>query len=176
MEAVKLDQLDKLSVLFDRYQKKVYNYFLKCTGEPDESHDLAQNTFIRILKYRKSYKSGSTFQIWLFQIARNLVKDYFKKLKVHQDQFRVMETLPEVPEERANLENEQKLYAALAQLSNEKRELLVLAKFQGLKYEEIARIRETSVANIKVQVHRTISELRELYFQTNDDYEQALNG
>ena len=54
---------------------------------------------------------------------------------------------------------------AMKNLADEKRELLVLSKFQGMKYEQIAKIRETTVANIKVQVHRTIKELRDIYLK-----------
>ena len=49
-------------------------------------------------------------------------------------------------------------------LSKEKRELLVLSKFEGMKYEQIAILRKTSVSNIKVQVHRVIKELKDIYF------------
>lgn len=54
-------------------------------------------------------------------------------------------------------------------LPDEKRELLVLSKFQGLKYEQIAKMRDTTVSNIKVQVHRTIKELKENYFEIVED-------
>ena len=57
------------------------------------------------------------------------------------------------------------LHTALGKLSTEKREILVLSKFQGLKYEQIAKIHETTVANIKVKVHRTIKELKDIYLE-----------
>jgi RNA polymerase sigma-70 factor (ECF subfamily) len=50
-------------------------------------------------------------------------------------------------------------------LNDEQRELLVLTRFQQMKYEEVATIMDTSVANIKVKVHRAIQKLREHYFQ-----------
>ncbi|MBI3482413.1 MAG: RNA polymerase subunit sigma, partial [Bacteroidetes bacterium] len=54
---------------------------------------------------------------------------------------------------------------SLAKLSEEQRELLVLTRFQHLKYEEVATIMNTTVANIKVKVHRAIGKLREYYFE-----------
>jgi RNA polymerase sigma factor (sigma-70 family) len=50
-------------------------------------------------------------------------------------------------------------------LSDEQRELLVLTRFQHMKYEEVAVIMDTTVANVKVKVHRAIAKLREHYFQ-----------
>jgi RNA polymerase sigma factor (sigma-70 family) len=62
-------------------------------------------------------------------------------------------------------EHYSRLDQALAGLQPEQREVLVLSRFQGLKYEEIARIKESSVPAIKVQVHRAIKHLRNLYFK-----------
>jgi RNA polymerase sigma-70 factor (ECF subfamily) len=53
----------------------------------------------------------------------------------------------------------------MAKLSEEQRELLVLTRFQHMKYEEVAVIMDTTVANIKVKVHRAILKLREYYFE-----------
>ena len=59
----------------------------------------------------------------------------------------------------------QRLDEALAQLDRDQREVLVLSRYQGLKYEEIARIRDSSVGAVKVQVFRAIKQLRTLYFK-----------
>ncbi len=168
MALVQEGKLNYMEVLFGRYQKRIYNYFLKCTLDPEESRDLAQITFIRVMKYRASFKASRGFEGWLFQIARNLVKDHFRKMKVYRDQFNLAETLPDHAEEgeaREQLEREELLYKAMAKLDPEKRELLVLAKFQGMKYEQIAELREMTVSTVKVQVHRTIAKLREIYLE-----------
>lgn len=171
MEAVQRHKLDHLNVLFERYQKRIYNYFLKSTGDTEESADLTQQVFIRILKYRQSYRSGQRFEMWIFQIARNQVKDHFRKLKVHKDQFTDMEALPDVgmsDEPDLQAERERKLQLAMGKLPADKRELLVLAKFQNMKYEDIATLRSATVSAIKVQVHRTIQQLRTYYFEQED--------
>jgi RNA polymerase sigma factor (sigma-70 family) len=62
-------------------------------------------------------------------------------------------------------EKEQLLHACMARLKDEDRELLVLTRFQHMKYEEVATIMETTVANVKVRVHRAIGKLREYYFE-----------
>lgn len=167
MAQVKGGQLDQLNELFSRYSKRIYNYFLKSTMDRDDSDDLTQELFIRVMKYRKSYKDGQAVQFWVFQIARNMVKDHFRKMKVHRDQFNPVEVMPEVVEESMDedREREKQLYKAMKALPEDKRELLVLSKFEGLKYEQIAAMRETSVSNIKVQVHRIIKELRDLYLE-----------
>jgi RNA polymerase sigma-70 factor (ECF subfamily) len=62
-------------------------------------------------------------------------------------------------------EREQILHKSMALLSEEQRELLILTRFQHMKYEDVAQVMDTSVANIKVKVHRAIAQLREHYFQ-----------
>lgn len=167
MSKVKNGQLDQLNELFARYSKRIYNYFLKSTLERDDSDDLTQELFIRVMKYRNSYKDGQVFQYWIFQIARNMLKDHFRKMKVHRDHFNPVEVLPDVSEigSEEQFEKEKMLTLAMKKLTDDKRELLVMSKFQGMKYEQIAALRKTSVSNIKVQVHRTIKELREIYFE-----------
>lgn len=169
MTRVKNGQLDQLNSLFDRYSKRLYGYFLKSTLSKDESDDLTQELFIRVMKYRKSYKDGQPFEIWVFQIARNMVKDHYRKMKVNSDYFNPTGVMPDVIEESSSgqWEREEQLYRAMKRLPDEKRELLVLSKFDGMKYEQIATLRKTTVANIKVQVHRTLKELKDLYFELN---------
>lgn len=174
MEAVQAGELDQLNALVRRYQNRIYNYFLKSTLDADDSADLTQNVFIRVLRYRESYKSGSSFELWLFQIARNQVKDYFRKAQSRKDRFLEVEVLPEHADESGEeqLEREQKLMLAMSRLPDDKRELLVLSKFQGMKYEQIAELKNLSVAAVKVQVHRTIKQLKELYFNDPMDTER----
>ena len=62
-------------------------------------------------------------------------------------------------------EREKILIRSLAMLDDDNRELLVLTRFQHMKYEEVAAVYDTTVANIKVKVHRAIQKLREHYFQ-----------
>ena len=62
-------------------------------------------------------------------------------------------------------EREKLLHRSLARLGDEQRELLILTRFQQMKYEEVAQIMNTTVANIKVKVHRAIAKLREHYFE-----------
>ena len=171
MSLIKDGSLEHLNEIFNRYSKRLYNYFLKSTLDKSESDDLIQELFIRVIKYKKSYREDNVFEFWIFQIARNMIKDHFRKLKVHNDKFNVVDEFPEIEneEDKGQQEKEKHLYKAMHALSADKRELLVLSKFQGMKYEQIAQLRETTVANIKVQVHRTIKELKNIYLEVEQD-------
>jgi RNA polymerase sigma-70 factor (ECF subfamily) len=166
MEAVKNGDLQQASLLFDRYHKRLFNFLAKMTMERTIAEDLTQNVFLRMLKYRNSYREGAKFQSWIYQMARNVFVDHYQESK-NKNGFVKMETLPDrMEEDYQDVEQQEKvLHQSMQRLPDEQRELLVLTRFQHMKYEEVAEIMNTSVANIKVKVHRAINKLREHYFE-----------
>ncbi len=166
MEAVKNGDLQQASLLFERYQKRLFNFLARMTMDRTVAEDLTQNVFLRMLKYRNSYREGAKFQSWIYQMARNVFMDYHQESK-NKSGFVKMETLPDKMEHLdLDIEHqEQILHLSLQKLPEEQRELLVLTRFQHMKYEEVADLMNTSVANIKVKVHRAVNKLREHYFE-----------
>jgi RNA polymerase sigma-70 factor (ECF subfamily) len=169
MEAVKSGDLQLASVLFDRYHKRIFNFLARMTMNRDVAEDLTQNVFLRMIKYRNSYKEGNKFHSWIYQVARNVFSDHYQMHKNKRNDFveveRLSDELQDVNESLLLDEQEKTLHQSLAMLNEEQRELLVLTRFQHLKYEEVALMMDTTVANIKVKVHRAIQKLREHYFE-----------
>ena len=100
-------------------------------------------------------------------MARNIHIDYCNQNKKALDQFKEVKNDQENMMESAEIYNDEdyyKLERALQQLSPEQQQIIVLSRFQGLKYEEISKIQNASVAAIKVQVHRALKQLRVIYF------------
>jgi RNA polymerase sigma factor (sigma-70 family) len=168
MSRVKQGNLPELSGLFERYHVKLYNFFLKLTLDKAVSQDLTQNLFYRVIKYRQTYKEENSFKSWIYQMARNVHIDYRKQQKRVSDRFENVEDYDEnVTDTKATFDEEEfeRLDKALSKLNPEQQEIIVLSRYQGLKYEEISKIQESTVANIKVQMHRAIKQLREIYFK-----------
>ena len=160
---------EMLGVLFDRYQIPLFNFYSKLTGDRALSEDLVQEVFLRILKYRHSYRPGTPFRAWVYQIARNARIDHFRK-------FPPQSTLnPEmlsavVPTDSAQAHEEvELLQRALQQLPEEKREILLLYRFQELKYEEIASLLGCELNTVKTRIHRALQELRKAFHQLAGD-------
>jgi RNA polymerase sigma factor (sigma-70 family) len=168
MLSVKQDNLSELSVLFERYHVKLYNFFLSLTFNKTLSHDLTQNLFYRIIKYRKSFnEENGSFKSWIYQMARNVHIDSCKQEKRNIDNFKNVENYDDkvpISEEIFTEEDFSKLDLALSKLRPEQMEIIVLNRFQNLKYEEISKLTNNSVAAIKVQMHRAIKHLKEIYF------------
>ena len=136
MKCVQQGDLDKSAVLFERYQTKVYNYFLRITFDEQLSMDLSQNTFYRMLNYRSSYKNDLSFKSWLFGIARNVFFDTTKNKHTTTDPIEKIkaEDKSETNTAMQQFENEA-LYSALNQLTIEEREIIVMSRFQNIKYK-----------------------------------------
>ena len=156
---------EMLGVLFSRYQSPLFNFYCKLTGNRALSEDLVQDVFFRILKYRQTYKPGTSFKTWMYQIARNARVDNMRKQK---PQVEIEDSLLPVvmPADRAQQTQETALlHKALMMLPEEKREILVLSRFQELKYEEIAKMLGCQPNAVKVKVFRALKDLREAYQQ-----------
>lgn len=169
MEAVKTGDLQQASQLFDRYHKRLYNFLARMAMDRELAEDLTQNVFLRMIKYRNSYREGAKFQSWIYQVARNVFSDHYQTIKNRRSDFidveKMSDRMADNEETKMMDEQEKLLHRSMALLSEEQRELLVLTRYQQMKYEEVAAIMDTTVANIKVKVHRAIAKLREHYFE-----------
>ncbi|MEQ9301676.1 MAG: sigma-70 family RNA polymerase sigma factor [Cyclobacteriaceae bacterium] len=170
MSEVQKGHLDHLEELFERYQKKLFNFFMRLTYDQAASEDLIQNVFVRIMKYRSSYNPDLKFKTWIYQLSRNQFHDYYRKEVEKRDDFSDVAAMPDhdlQTDDGFDQDQRDQLEVAMQKLSVEKRELLVMSKMQGMHYEDIAEIKEITIANVKVQVHRALKELRTFYFQMN---------
>lgn len=168
MKQVKEGNLAQMSVLFERYHVRLYNFFLKLTSDKAISQDLTQNLFYRMIRYRHTYNEDYSFISWIFQMARNIHIDYCKKDQKQSERFMTVEHHDEniIEDNGSFTEDEfEQLDTALSKLDAGQKEIIILSRYQGLKYEEISKINNLSVAAIKVQVHRAIKQLRTIYFK-----------
>ena len=170
MEKVRDGDLDKLSLLFQRYKRPLYGFFYGMNKDQELSEDLVQNTFFRIIKYRHLFRGDGDFKTWMFHIARNVSHDHFRK-----DKMKFRESVENWQERLGHDENQstemqqreaqQMLSMAMDKLPAEKREVLLLSKYQEKKYKEIGEILGCSEGAVKVKVFRALQELKAVYRQ-----------
>ena len=167
---------ETLGVLFDRYQAPLFSFYCKLTGNRTLSEDLVQEVFLRILRYRQSYQPGTPFRAWIYQIARNARIDHFRKVRP-QTELEPDMLPPVVPTDSAQEEQEAAmLHSALMRLPEEKREVLILSRFQELKCEEIARLVGCEITTVRVRIHRALQELRQIFRQIERAPAQSRSG
>ena len=168
MTEVRAGDVGRLETLFDRHHPGLVRYFLYLTGSRPESEDLAQDAFFRVLKYRHTYNPGASFRAWLYQIGRNVYADHLGRRKpevampAEAPEIRGNETPPD--REFQKKQEAVLLRRALAAMPGEKREVLILSRFQDMKYEEIASVLKCEVGTVKVRVYRAMRELSDRFF------------
>jgi RNA polymerase sigma factor (sigma-70 family) len=164
-----------LAVLYDRYQKQLFNFFVRLGHTRTNSEDLVQDTFLRVLRLGKSYRGQGYFIGWLYQIARNVAHDAWQH-SAGLESLEEDETAAEMPAsaeheptslfEHAALER--RLQNALLQLPAESRELVVLSRVTELSNDELAQLFDCSVGALKVRLHRALQQLRE-HFENSSE-------
>ena len=170
MVKVRDGDLDRLGLLFERYKKPLFGFFHGLCRDRDLSEDLVQNTFFRILKYRHLFRGEGNFKTWMFHIARNVNNDHYRK-----DKLKAKDSVENWQERLGHEENrfvemqqdeeQQMLSMAMDRLPDDKREILLLSKYQDKKYKEIGEILGCSEGAVKVKVFRALQELKGVYQQ-----------
>jgi RNA polymerase sigma factor (sigma-70 family) len=177
MVAVRNGDVGKLGVLFDRHHRALFDFFVRMTGQRAIADDLVQDVFVRILKYRKTFRDQSWFKAWMFHIARNARFDYYRSHKgeamlddSHAD------SLPSaIPIPGQQLDHEQQallLECAMFRLSPDKREVLILSRYQDMKYEQIAELIGCEIGTVKTRVHRALKDLRDNFLKLSSEKEK----
>jgi RNA polymerase sigma factor (sigma-70 family) len=172
MAQVGSGEVAKMAVLFERHHRALFRYFVSMNRNRELSEDLVQDVFFRMLRYRASYDPKQPFTAWMYQIARNANVDQAQKRKaevVGIDEFdeRRPEPASDAPgpeEIAAKGQDVALLKRALERLPADKREILVLSRFNDLKYDEIAGILGCEVGTVKVRVFRAMRALEQIYF------------
>lgn len=163
MLAVHAGELTELGTLFERHHEKVFALAARMTGSADVADDLVQETFLRVLRYRQTFRGESQFTTWLYRLARNVCLDHLRTVgeaATARDRWAQEASAPSdgpPSDDRLALVEE-----GLRRLPAEKREVLILSRFHGLRYEEIAEVLECQAGTVRVRAHRALHELRQL--------------
>jgi RNA polymerase sigma factor (sigma-70 family) len=173
MIRVKHGDLDKLAVLYERYSRALFGFFFKITLDSQASEDLVQTVFFKIIKYRDRYRAEEgSFVTWMFRIAHNANIDHCHSLDRRRNEVRMGEADVrgdgDPDEDFLKKESSRRIKEALGRLTGEQREVLILSRYQGLKYEEIAEILKCRVGTVKARVFRATEKLRRIYRQLED--------
>jgi RNA polymerase sigma-70 factor (ECF subfamily) len=167
MAAVTAGDQQALAILVTRHHALLLGYLYRLTGgNRPLAEDLVQETFLRLLRQR-AHSAEGPFKPWLYKIATNLARDHFKSAAVRlngytsdaEDTLLDMSDAAPGPEECAlAAERGSEVQAALGQLGEDFRIVLVLRFYQGFSLQEIAETLHIPLGTVKsrlsVGVHR----------------------
>lgn len=150
--------------LFRRYAPVLLGYFQRRGKRPEDSRDLAQQTFLHMHRARFDFRPGELLRPWLFTIARNAFIDHCRKQVRRPERFVDVDAhaAPSAPaaSRLARAERVTALGGALARLSGKDRALLDAHWFEEHSFEELARRSGVPSNTLRVRAHRACARLR----------------
>jgi RNA polymerase sigma-70 factor (ECF subfamily) len=158
-------RVDAFNALVTRWEKRIYNYLLRLSPDPDEAFDLAQETFLKVYQNLGRLDDPARFGPWLYRIAHNEAMSLLRRRRLEGP---APENAPEQATGQAavfgmaSVEVSIAVRGALALLTEEQREAVVLKVCEGFKFEEIASILDTPASTIKSRVYTGLEALRGL--------------
>lgn len=159
-------------LLISRYKERLYWHIRKIVLNHDDADDVLQNSFIKIWNGLDSFRAESSLFTWLYRIATNESITF-----INQRKRRILPGLNDDNEYLvANLESDAYfdgdewqllLQKAIAVLPDKQRLVFNMKYFDGIKYEDMARILDTSVGALKASYHHAVRKVEE-YLKTHE--------
>jgi RNA polymerase sigma-70 factor (ECF subfamily) len=151
--------------LYERYALPILGFATRMLGNRAEAEEIAQEVFLRMIDRAEQYDGRAPVASWLFAIAANACRD---RLRVTRRAGTVpLEAVPEPtasdPSAEAAVigaERARRVRHALALLSQEQREALILARYHELPYVEIARTLGITEGAVKTRIYRAMETLK----------------
>ncbi len=150
-----LGERDAFDALITRWHEPVWRYLRRMSGTDDAAGDLAQETWLRVLRGVASLRDAASFCAWLFGIARRVAMDRFRREYAREADDSVNLEELAAPDEDAGLEADlAELDSVLASLPPRERETLALFYLRELSLEEIAVLLTIPVGTVKSRLFR----------------------
>jgi len=157
------------SALIQRYHQPVRRFLRRLTGREDLADDLAQDTFVRMLRYADRYDPKYPMRTWLLVIARRLSIRHGQRQRrvMVVDQWDRADEKATGPAENVSRRDSNevlrgKLDAAIAELTDAQRQAVVLFYQQGMSVQEAAEVMEVPVGTVKSHLHRARASMRKI--------------
>jgi RNA polymerase sigma-70 factor, ECF subfamily len=166
MRIVQAGDLSPASEIYDRYSGRIYNFALRFLKNSEAAEDATQEVFVKMIRHASQFQGDAKLSTWLFSITANWCRDYLRKAdNKSKESDDVLVTLPAPLDQSPdrNLEqreNEVRIQRALKALTPEQREAILLSRYQGLSYAEIAQISGCSEGAVKTRVFRAMETLK----------------
>jgi RNA polymerase sigma-70 factor (ECF subfamily) len=147
--------------LFLRYRECVWAFFRRRMNDAAQAEELAQETFLAVLKGTQRYQPRATFRAYLFGIAFHILAAHRRKSVNDQ---KSMDVAPDEVPARAGTNQEHALcvWQAVERLEGGEREVLMLREFEELSYQEIAKILCLPLNTVRSRLFRARMALRDI--------------
>jgi len=171
MQAYAAGRNSAFDVLYERYRQPLYQFILHACANPTTAAEVFQDTWMAVIKARSNYQAQGSFKAWLYRIARNKLKDLYRRQSKRQDEqyneqviHDTVTTLnaPLNPMELAELNNDREnIQVAVNALPWKQREAVMLKYIAGFTLNEIAQEQGDPTETVKSRLRYAYTRLRQ---------------
>ena len=177
MQRVRDGEEDAFRELVERHQRAVINVIYRSLGDAWEAEDLAQRVFLQVYRSAARYQPTARFTTWLFTIVHNTIRnEHRRRIRHAADSLEALAqpadsegTGQQLPDpgardpaaEVVHRELQERIQEAIGRLPEQQRTAVLLCRYEGLAYEEIAQVLGCSVSAVKSLLHRARESLKE---------------
>lgn len=173
IEQLKQGDQAAFRTIVETWQDMVYNTALGIVQSQEDAEDVAQEAFVQVFQSVSNFKGDSKFSTWLYRITLSKAMDHLRRKKrkkrfafvrslfgeegeviVHPPDFHHPGVAMDKKEDAANL------FAAIEKLPDNQRIAFTLNKVEGLSYQEISEVMETTVSSVESLLHRAKTNLK----------------
>lgn len=156
------------NLLVKKYQKQVYWHVRRIIIDHDDSNDVVQNTFVKVWSNLEKFREDSQLYTWIYRIATNESINFLKQKRrkffipfVNVEKH-LSNSLKDDPYFKGDA-IQRKLQQVILKLPEKQRIVFNMKYFEGIKYEDMAKILDTSVGALKASFHIAVKKI-EKYF------------
>lgn len=183
IEKYKRGQVQAFNVLTWRWQPRILNFLYRYLGNVTDAEDICQTTFLKVFQKLKHLQDTQKFSAWLYQIALNQARDYFRRKK-RQSVLSLNQTIgnaaddtleailaddSELPPDHDLQQKEMQkiLSESLQRISEDQRVVIIMKIFENLKFSEIVDILKVPEGTVKSRLYTGLKSLRTVLEQSH---------
>ncbi|MGN8647102.1 sigma-70 family RNA polymerase sigma factor [Gracilibacillus sp. HCP3S3_G5_1] len=172
---------------YQKYHQDLFQFIFYMVKDKQQTEDIIQEVYIKVLKSYEHFKGESSEKTWLFSIARHVTFDHFRKLKRRRNKFldffnweeegELIKSKQKKPEEYVVLDDQLKqLYHCLDHCTKDQKQVIILRFMQDFNLKETAEILNWSISKVKTTQHRALKVLQQCmmasYREEEDSHEE----
>lgn len=186
VEATLSGNRQAFGVLVERYQDRLFNTLVRVLGSRDDASEVLQDAFVQAYTKLESFKGNAQFYTWLYRVALNLACSFRRRNKRRRDEQSVDQIRElsgaepvdpiQTPEQTVlRCEQAEMVQAALLEISEEHRQILVLREMEDCSYETIAEILDLPVGTVRSRLFRARLQLKEQLERMSYNFDKQLS-
>jgi RNA polymerase sigma-70 factor (ECF subfamily) len=169
LERIKKDDREAFRELVSLYQKRIFLLAFSFFRNREDAMDIVQETFMRLYQKIHTFREGENFQSWIFQVAKNLCIDHYRKNHSKRKEWASDQNIEEMSLSSQNSDHSHQALdlrmifsRCLEKLAEKQRVVFVLKHYNQLKYREIAQVLNISPGTVKSLHFKAVRNLRGL--------------